>query len=105
MEQTLKPVPLVLLALFITKLLITGSNASDAGIVFALAGVLSVNELMARGKKIQEVEKHNDEEIEKIKQVVNKQNEVISKMAEEIAKAKSAVESVKLGNGMMRQVK
>lgn len=98
--DNLKHIPLALLGLFILKLLARGCSASEAAVVFALTALISVNEMMSRSKKIQEVEQTCDSEINKIKDVVNKQNELLTKMAEELAKNKTSVESMKLANGL-----
>lgn len=87
MENLKKMIPLAMLLSFIIKMMIISPGFADMGIVISLVSLVGL---------LNYIDKKED--IETIKNIVNKQNETIQAAAIEIAKMKTIVEGVRLKN-------
>lgn len=91
MERWEKILPLSLLSLLAGKSLLVGTSVSEMGMSLGLVALVSINSILEKHKKIQE-----------IKNVVNEQNKVISKMAEELVEVRNTISTLKLQQSMRK---
>lgn len=109
MESYTQKIPMGLLTAYTIKLLFTGVNPSEMGVVFALSAGLIAFEYLSKSRKLQLVLKDNkifqadlSKQIGDQNIVINKQNDVINAMALQLREVKDGLSSVKMSSGLKK---
>lgn len=107
--ESLQKVPMGLLTAYTIKLLFTGVNPSEMGVVFALSAGLIAFEYLAKSRKLQAVLEANKEfqsdlskQVADQVHVINKQNDVIQKLAIELQECRNGITSLKASSGLKK---
>lgn len=92
--------PLVMVIALSLKGLAFGISFADASVAVSLVGLLALRDHLDKHKRMQEVEKSTQEQLDKMCKTIQTQNEVIAAQALEFDKIRNAVSGLKLQYGV-----
>ncbi len=100
MNNIQKYIPIGLLSAFTLKVMVSGANLSEMGIILGLAAILGFKDYLEKKETILEVRTQCEKSIKDIEAVVKTQNEVIEKLAKAMDEQRTYIASTRMAQNL-----